>query len=290
MPFEFHYVERDSSSFDANIASATSVPAHKRRYCWGHGVARVLSNAIEKLAAYITDKGRFDGMVGTIRSRLGKAYNKWSPGDSIDMKHAKIFLSDPAFLQSLIDYFIETQVRAPFWPTNRSGGYQSLNLTCTQTVRLLLFSIRCFFLFAYSRWPSACSFAALWRARTALLGIHAANSWSVQPATHYMTNHAIEYAIVDGTAYLTLNEAVEAKNHQDKTEAFYSSHGEFPKAQHLVSWTQCLRHEMLRWALIEALDIDIHDAAIDDNVKDIEQLVEVQQCDLVVPTGINLPQ
>jgi hypothetical protein len=136
--FEFHYVHRDSSSFDTSLASATSIPAHKRRYCWGHGVARILSNVIEKLAACIEDKAAFDGLVDAIRSRLGKAYNKWSPGDSIDMKHAKIFLSDAAYLQSLVDYFIGAQVRAAFWPTNLSGGYQSLIFAPTQTVQLYL--------------------------------------------------------------------------------------------------------------------------------------------------------
>jgi hypothetical protein len=121
-----------------------------------------------------------------------------------------------------------------------------------QIVALLLDSANTYLEFAYTPFPSPYDFNILCIARHCILSIHALFGWRLAPTTHYMTNHAIMDVERDGTAYHTLQEAVEYGNKEDKHEARVTFKGSF-KCSEETPWEHILNQQRLRLKLT-ALD------------------------------------
>lgn len=203
-PFKLVAFDRAADDFPASVLP--SVPPSRRRYCWLHGTARLLSNALAALFDLLPleERGAFAATVRTMR----RAWQPDTPAAAFTLKQTKRFLRSDVY-NSIARLFINVSLRLA-WPTDALPPLDSVGI-----VRVLLLSIRAFLQFSSVPHPTAHDFATLWKARTVVLGFHAAQQLAQAPTTHYMCNHAVTLAATDGTAYYTQQEAIEHENEED---------------------------------------------------------------------------
>lgn len=73
--------------------------------------------------------------------------------------------------------------------------------------------------FSYTEWPTDPDFTTLDHARIRYLAVNTGMKWRMKLTGHFMTNEAIDFAVEDGTAYHTLNEAPESFHQEVKVRA-----------------------------------------------------------------------
>jgi hypothetical protein len=115
----------------------------------------------------------------------------------------------------LILLFQDTQLHHLAWPESPHTFIHST----PAVIEMLLDSVCVYWQFAYTPKPIIEDFHSLHVARDCILTVHALYKWHLAPTIHYMTNHAIIDAEIDGTAYTTLQEGVEHYNKEDKQES-----------------------------------------------------------------------
>jgi hypothetical protein len=299
-PFEFHFVNRHDNSTFCRRTVANCVPATKRRYCWGHGCARLLTNTLSRLYTLLPAKQQQERFAQLLAIALERP---WSTDTSLDMKRTKRFFEDRSLIGKLSDTFVDVDLAVPLWPSTVSdsatastapratSAHRTVQLTSVAAVRLVLSCVKVYQEFAYTRWPSSEAFRQLWKARTAYLGFFAANDFTLTPSTHYMLNHAIEWAIIDRTAYYTVNEGIEVANKVDKQEARRTSHGELLHTSCLVAWVQLLEHEQLQRALqIQHRDTAGNESDTSSHRADVTALYPLAAYEIVLPPNLKLPE
>jgi hypothetical protein len=89
-------------------------------------------------------------------------------------------------------------------------------------------------------------FRTLWHARQVFLGFFAGQELPLTPVLHCMTNEAVRFAWEDGTAYHTLQEAIEHANAVDKSDAKHTTHRAPAAGSGVTSWEQLLSNQLLR--------------------------------------------
>eukprot|EP01112_Ceratiomyxa_fruticulosa_P001819 TRINITY_DN1198_c0_g2_i13.p1 TRINITY_DN1198_c0_g2~~TRINITY_DN1198_c0_g2_i13.p1 ORF type:complete len:157 (-),score=32.88 TRINITY_DN1198_c0_g2_i13:260-730(-) len=115
-----------------------------------------------------------------------------------------------------------------------------ITLTQYQVVFLLFDCLRFYRDFAYTPYPLKEDFDNLQHVRNTLLSIYNYFEWPLTPTTHFMTNEAIFFAIIDGTAYNTVQEGVEHKNFDDKVESRTIYTSNLPQYQIKTPWMNIL--------------------------------------------------
>jgi len=268
-PFQFVPIERTHADFAAvaqQYPMAAAVDLARRRYCWGHGIARLLSNLLSTICNAIDDQ-RVTQLAECVR-RSSTAY-KWTAGGSLSMKDAKLLLDAPDFMRTVPE-LVRDATTAPcrlLLPGLSSNELLLRELTAPTVVQLLLASIATVKDFAYARWPARQSFRVLWRARNALLSAYAANDLPLAPSEHFLLHHGIELALRDRTAFFTVQEAIEHKHKSDRADAEHTSHSRKRTDRSTRSFLeQMLDHQELRRIL------DVVDNVINQRDYDLERL------------------
>lgn len=275
-PFAFLRVDRTHADFAplaADYPMADAVLLERRRYCWAHAFSRLLTNIlgylVEQLAAAnaTTAAKRLQAAVAQHSSHSG-----WKSTSSLSIKQSKLLLESPVFHRFVADLFGESSLRLRICRPSSPDGtvFETLASESSHVTSLLLACIRVFKDFAYAPWPSRRSFVTLWRARNALLGVYAANCIPLAPTEHYLTSHAIELALYDRTAYVTVQESMEHKHKLDRNDAAHSAHNHMPtRNNHRTLFEQMLDHQELRRVL------DVVDKIVDERDYAAERLTHI---------------
>jgi len=106
--------------------------------------------------------------------------------------------------------------------TYQLRGRQQEQVEVVKAERLaarLLDACRTYYRFAYTEAPAAGDYASLEAARDAMLAVMHALNRPLTATTHYMTNHFVEFARLDGSAYHTLQEGAESHHQDDRRSA-----------------------------------------------------------------------
>ncbi len=238
-PFTEHHVRNDIDCFPR--ASLPSVPLHKRRYCWMHGVTRMLSHLIYLLYFMLPTTGTKQKQFLQVVQKISP---KWLPHpkkSALQAKQMKHFIrTDHA--HHIVAIFDDL---APFpgikWPLPE----RELNLSPRAQCDAVFDAARVYHDFASTEWHSQQAFTSLWQARTLLLGFLAANRKPLTPTFHYMTNEAVYFAAHDGTAYFTLQEAIEHQNHLDKLDVQHTTAAPVALSRFQSRWQQLLHYQAL---------------------------------------------
>ncbi len=147
-------------------------------------------------------------------SIIYRVNSSWTPTKSLFPKQMKLFYGLNLY-HEIASLFKSIPTTSLFiWPTTP----HTFPLSLFEAVTMLLDSCHNFFKFAYTQLPSSVNFDIICVSRNCVLTCHHQWNWLQAPTTHYATTHAIEDAKIDGTAYITLQEGVEAANHDDKEE------------------------------------------------------------------------
>lgn len=273
---------RSVSDFDFSAHRlAAAVPLENRRYCWGHAVARLLSNAISDLRSMLVDGERLQRFDAVLR----QAHPRYNPSTcDFDLKHSKLLLTEPLFSPALskLAACFSSGAQPPLWPSSPSRT--QLRMSSNVAVQAFLNSLRVFLDFAYTPWPTKKDFLALWAARTCIIGFNLANGFHTRPSVHFLFSHGIELAAIDRTAALTVQEAIEHKNSVDRLTLKHTS------AAHRATsiWQQLLDRE----ELCRALDLTVVALGkIGDQQRPQAVIMppELQDCQLSWPPSLTLP-
>lgn len=212
----------------------------RRRYCWLHGVTRILSTTLSNLHSLLDKKKLIGKEFKKICQEYQDSWEASGKSSALIAKIAKKMLRG-CFVQDISNLFEKDAQIKLKWSNN------PLEWTVTeqQAVLLVLDSIRIFHDFAYIKWPSDQAFEVLWQARNGLLAVYAVNEWELTPTIHFMLNEAIHFAKMDKTAYFSIQESIEHQNQVDKKDSKKTSHSSTPLTN-LSSWQQMLNHQQLR--------------------------------------------
>lgn len=277
-PFEFIRIERTHADFSdpglcTDYPMASAVCLERRRYCWAHAFARLLTNLLGSLADLMKQSKNSDAPAEHLAALVAKhsSRSKWTAASSLSIKEAKLLLNSPQFHHAVGELFRGHSVLKRVFVPSPDGHVQETRELESETVVLML--LACVVVikdFAYAQWPSRHSFAVLWRARNALLGIYAASDLPLAATEHFLFNHAIELALHDRTAYVTLQEGMEHKHKVDRDDASHSSHNH--KRTHnnpRTFFEQILDHQELRRVL------DIVDETVNQRDYSAERLTNI---------------
>ena len=192
-PFEFHHVSLDIS--DWPHAALYALPLSSRRYDWMHGITNLLNNITHDLyellpVTAIGAKSRF-------KACMSACHADWSLESSLRPVNVKSFirLSLCDDIALLFDPKNELELHWPVAPL-------LFHLSPRNAELMLLSSVCVYQQFAYTPFPIPFDFNSLWAARHAILSYYAFNRLPLKPSMHFMLNEAIEFATIDGTAYI----------------------------------------------------------------------------------------
>lgn len=197
-PFLDHHLE------DHTCRLLPALQASDCRYCPMHGCTRLLCGALQTLRAHAPH-----GTRGLIDDLLGPIRQGWTLGVALRCVEMKNFFSDPHLIGAIAAHFPNTAVTLPV----RGGGQTVLRQR--DAFYMLLDSIRVFKEFAYREVPHPNDLGTLRIARDCYLAVYYAMRWTIAPSVHYMTNHFIQFAEFDGTAYFALQEGAEHHHHDE---------------------------------------------------------------------------
>jgi hypothetical protein len=246
-PWKYHCMTNSINDFPNAVLWA--VPLDKRRYCWMHGVTRMISTALLEFHSLLSTLG---GQKNAWKAMIRTVVPEWEPNPkkgALQAKQMKSFIRN--FNKKLLSTILESipnasQVKPILWPDEPN----SLVLPLFQQFEMVIDAIRVYHDFAYRKHPQRQDFITLWHARTVILGFWAANQLFLPPVMHFMTNEGIAFAVQDNTAYTTLQEAIEHQNSIDKADM------EFTNGQNSVgivsdsAFQQMLIHQHLGRRLI----------------------------------------
>ncbi len=176
-----------------------------------HEISNILSTTLTYLHNLLPSHSNLQH---TFHDLIKTISPKWYPTKPLIPQEMKQFFHlNLITLLVNIFTFLDTTLILP-WPSTP----HTFLLTISQAVHMILTSIQTYYHFAYTVSPSTHDFACLLIARDCFLSFLAYWKKRQTPTIHFLTNHAIEDAIKDNTAYLTLQEAVEYLNHTNKVE------------------------------------------------------------------------
>ena len=213
IPFKVYRHYTCVTDFPHTVFSNT--PMERRKYCMMHSININLSNSLIDCYQLLPTNSplwtRFQNVVKTV-------FTKWTPKKTLEPKQSKNFFK--RHLQNqLVEIFTNLHVTYSIpWPEQR----YHIALPVHQLIGLLFDSQRVYYNFVYTEWPTAADFKLLNSARTGLLAVYAGMQWRMKPTMHYATNEAIEFAVLDGTMYHTLNKGPEHHHHTLKDKAHNS--------------------------------------------------------------------
>lgn len=226
-------------------AANDTINLDKFRYCWMHGVANLLSNCLNRLYEVLPIHTGPTGTRGKFKQILNHVCPGWDNTTYLRPVEMKEFFHKELH-KELADLYPSIQYHTIPW----EGNVSKVDKTFQEIAILLLDSVRVYYKFAYSAWPSDEDFLSLLIARRGVLAVHAAFKWDLKPTVHYMTNHAIIWAQQDKTAYHTLQEGVEHKHQVDAKDSqttYKATSSQTTKR----AWEQILEKQELRRVLTE---------------------------------------
>ena len=240
-PFRTHRFTRTIADFPNS--ALRSIPLHNRRYCWMHGITNMLNNLVKDLYKNVL-RAR-SSKKADFRELMEQVFPNCLPKSNLMPCHAKAFIRDRHYL-GFAQLFLGLEDTQISWP-----GRQPVLMKTSDAVSMVFDAIRAYHDFGYTQWPSQQAFAAIQEARTAVLAFYAALNLRLKPTTHYMTSHAIDLAIADGTAYWTLQEAIEHQNGVNKYDSKLTMKSTPVGDDGQTGWHQLLKRQQLRRDLIE---------------------------------------
>jgi hypothetical protein len=185
------------------------------RYCFGHGVARLMSNFLDDIFGFFQSHDRSKKkFVDEISSLLG---SNWQPGYNVTWKECKRFFFEKNFLETGIASLFFKHESPVFHYVSPTGLVYQLDPS--NIVKVGLAAIGVYLCFAYTFAPDRSQFRLIEAAATALKWMYHVLQWNIVPTFHFLTTHAVEFAQIDGTAYFTLQEGTENKNQEIKALA-----------------------------------------------------------------------
>ncbi len=249
----FRYQPVTKTIIDFPFAALPSVVLHRRRYCWMHGVTRMLSTLTLEFYNILKKQ---NGDCAQFQLVMEQINPNWAPTpkkSSLQAKEMKQFIRGNTF-RLLVPLFKPVPQFSPvLWPE----GALSIELTCACQLKAVFTALRIYHDFAYTKWPPAASYIILWQARTTLLGFLAAQKIALTPVLHFMTNEALEFAARDRTAYNTLQESTEHQNLIDKRDAAFTTGHVTKHVGFLTGWQQMLSHQQLARVLYD-MHVQLH--------------------------------
>jgi hypothetical protein len=222
-------------------AALSVVPLSSRRYCWMHGISNLLSNCLTNCHALLPAKSSSRHQ---FHQTLFMILHNWKPTKALIPKQMKQFFHLKLH-HTIPQAFSQHDLHHLPWLMEPHTFIRSTS----NTIAMLLDSVRTYFEFAYMPLPSSQDFKLLNIARNCILSVHACFGWRLAPTTHYMTNHAIKDAERDGTAYHTLQEGVEHGNQEDKHEARVTFKGSYYGEMNETAWEHMLNQQRLKLKL-----------------------------------------
>lgn len=195
----------------------------KKLYCWGHAVARLLTNCLNNFYELYEN---YDRKKGNFARAISSILGKWEPGWSIAWSEAKLFLLTLKWKRIPKDLFSKMQVHY---------AYKKLHSICFFSVdelfELFMEILTIFLVFAYIRWPTTLDLYYLAKAQLAFQWASKIMDKKLPPTSHFMMGHARDLALDVGTAYTTLHEGVEKKHHSIKKNAQHTFKGDIEDNQ-----------------------------------------------------------
>lgn len=172
------------------------------RYCFGHGVARILSFLLNRFFDSLPDRSSSKTQ---FLDWIHETVKDWKEGWSISWEESKHILFERNWNQ-----LCEAMKRST---VNR---FRILNDKVLWNEDMLHLGLECLFIylkFAYTVEPDDVLYKTLDSARKALCWIAYIDNWDLDsPAFHFLIGHAVRFAKIDGGAYITLQEGTEHKN------------------------------------------------------------------------------
>jgi hypothetical protein len=238
-PFAVHRMTRTTQDCPRSVLP--SVEMWRRRYCWLHGVTRMLSATLSNLYHLLPQRSADTRAMVAICQQYQETWQPDGKPAALVAKNAKKMIRT-GIAAEVSKLYSNTDKRTLTWPV----APKEWQVTEQQAALAVLDAIRVFHDFAYTKWPSAQAYEALWEARNGLLSVYAANKWQLTPTIHFMTNEAIDLAKMDGTAYFSLQESIEHQNKVDKRDVKKTKPSPETQKAGKSSWQQMLDLQQLR--------------------------------------------
>lgn len=216
----------------------TSLPPSKKLYCWGHGMARLLTNCLSYIYSNF------------FRSNIKKSYFKkeiaerlnlteWKKGISLDWNQAKKKLLN-------MDW---NGIQKQFEDIHTLFIFKSRRISTMDFITILFEALTAYLGFAYIEHPSEDDFEILFSAKNALKWCFTSTNWNITPTTHFMLTHAIDLAIIYKTAFISLQEGVEKKNDFVKSAAHHTFKGNIKNNPNYNRYISILEHLLIQTLL-----------------------------------------
>ncbi len=210
-PYRFYRVDRSIEDFPT--AALLALPLKSRRYDWMHLLGNMLSNVLDFVCDHFTNTKHPKYKLKELIEK--KIFVKWKRGKRFSPKSTKFFWAKEVD-RSIVDLLSKFSVNRYSFKLP-DGSFTSYS---TRALLDLVFSsLRCYYKFAYLKRPSPSQFHSLLLARQSLCMVLAHFRCPLAPTLFYALNHAVEFAVLDGTAYFTLQEGVEHANRDLKRSA-----------------------------------------------------------------------
>lgn len=238
-PFKFYTTTLSIADFPS--CALPSVPLHKRRYCWMHGITNMLVNCLRKAYFLLV----LPSAMLQFKRVMEDCHVGYDPAQRT--KHSLAPIEMKFFFQHKLH-----ELLAPLFTNNQHphslpwNGPYIFSITTQQMIFTLLDSIRVYYHFGYTLFPNPQNFDMLLLARNTIVSVHAYNEWQLEPSLHWMLNEGIEYAKEDGTAFHTLQEGVEHSHVDDKKARFGTMKTMLETEQGYSCWQQILNTQHLQ--------------------------------------------
>jgi hypothetical protein len=156
-------------------------------YCWGHAVARLLTNALN---AFYDLFPMYSRQKSSFRNDISLILGKWENGWSIVWSEAKLFLLTLNWKHQDIQRNFSNMT--DLFYLNNCGNHKYYSVS--ELFHLMMEILTIFLVFAYLRWPSTCDFFYLSRTQKAFQWAWRMLQTKLVPTTHFMMEHAFELA------------------------------------------------------------------------------------------------
>lgn len=189
------------------VRETPSLPIWRVRYCAMHGCNRLLDNHLRVIQSL--------GYKGELKDIVRQVCPQWGKVIALHPLQMKAF-HQQNLGKRIADLFVGTQ-RQVTLPQREAPAIQ---ISIADAVHRLMDACKGYKHFAYTEYPVEADFAALSAARDNILAVDYALQAQLQPTTHYMTTHFVDFANQDRSAYHTVQEGAEHHHKDDRLDAW----------------------------------------------------------------------